>query len=339
MKFYNYSYLIGLVVLACSCKSENNSKAKNFAFKVTQITIEADTTVKSIAYLNDYLICLQDNDSLIVFDTSYKRCPTVETKLNKTKIDYLFTYRDTVFLVSKNKKYFLNPEFSLTLKNSEERFFSDALYNDSAYLIYGCCMGEFGGAIFFSNKHTQKTYSYMATCATQVLKFKDAYVVCNNLAHLGRGMDFLIVTDPTKLYELKEDSLKNFCNWYVNVDSLKDYWRSKPKVPIVVYSGSYNSMSLITFPFEDSLYSILCNDSSVVLAVHRGDSTFTKQILLYRPLNYHEAQVICSKDQYACLFRLTSGSPFAAYLINGNDFGVAIVKNGMINILTRRSSK
>jgi hypothetical protein len=152
-------------------------------------------------------------------------------------------------------------------------------------------------------------------------------------------MDFLIVKDPTKLYELKEDSLKNFCNWYVDVDSLKDYWRTKPKVPIVAYSGSYNSMSLITFPDEDSLYSILCNDSSVVLAVHRNDSTFTKQILLSNPLNYHEAQVVCYKDQYTCLFRLTSGSPFAAYLINGNDFGLAIVKNGMINILTRRSSK
>ena len=34
--------------------------------------------------------------------------------------------------------------------------------------------------------------------------------------------DYLSIKDPTKLYELKDEKQKTFCNWYMEVDSIKD---------------------------------------------------------------------------------------------------------------------
>ncbi|MBL7884081.1 MAG: hypothetical protein JNL69_08425, partial [Bacteroidia bacterium] len=259
----------------------------------------------------------------------------IEPNLNKQKIDFLFSYHDSVIVVTKNKTFFIDNSFNLQEVKRKERMYGDGPYEDSLYHVYACCAGEFGGSVFFLNKKSNKTYSYFATCATQILKFKDQYVVCNNLGHLSGSMSFLFVPDPTKLYELTDENQKNHCNWYVEVDSLKNYWKKSPKGGVNFYSGAYSTMSLISFIVSDSLYSFLTNDSTTFIAVHKGDTTYERHRILSKPIRFHQTQIIKAGNKLISLYQLTGGSPIEAYFTRGNNSGLIIIDKNKIDILDR----
>ena len=323
------------VFILTSCKNQGDKVNSQVKFTTRQLLLKSDTTINSIAFFNDKIICLQDNGKIILLDTNYNRQDSLEKKLNVYKPNYLFTLHDTVFIGTKNKAYFIDKDFQLIEFKRKERMYGERLYEDSSYFVYGCCAGEWGGSIFFLNKNTKKTYSYFATCASQVLRFKNDYVVCNNLAHLGRSMSFLFVPQPTKLYELTDEKLKNHCNWYTTIDSLKNYWEKSKIGDVRFYRGAYGSMSLVTFPVKDSLYSIICNDSSTLIAVHKSDTTLPRQIILNKTISFHQSQVTTAGEKQICLYNLTNGSPFAAYTTTGNNSGLIIIDNNRIDILDR----
>ncbi len=330
-----YWICILLFFILTSCKNQVEKGSSIVKFTVRQLLLKSDTTINSIAFKNDRIICLQDNDKIILLDSHYNRQESLETKINLYKPKYLFTLHDTVFIGTMNKTYFIDSAFKLIEFKRKERYYDHPLYEDSLYYVYGCCMGEFGGSVFFLNKKTNRTFSYFATCATQVLNFKNEYVVCNNLAHLRRSMSFLFVPAPTKLYELTDEKLKSHCNWYTTVDSLKNYWDKTNTGDIRFYRGSYGSMSLVTFPVEDSLYSIICNDSAAFIAVHKGDTTLLRQTILNKTISFHQSQVITAGLKKICLYNLTNGSPFAAYTTIGNNSGLIIIDNNRIDILDK----
>jgi len=296
----------------------------------------ADTTISSIAYLNGYLLLLQDNGKFIVMDTSYKRVDSLEARFLPLNYSFLIRYHDTLFVGTKDKVYYLDNDFSQVVYNVKQRRYGEVLFEDSAYLIYGCCAGEWGGSIFFFNKQTKKTFSYFATCANQVLRFGHSYVVCNNLAHLSEHMSFLVVNDPTTLYEITDEEQKYNCNWYTTVDSLKNYWQVSKKGAVRFYEA-YNAMSYISFPFRDSLYSILSVPKATVLAVHRGDTTIIRDTLMDKRIPFHETKVIEAENKKVCLYRLTEGSPVAAYWTRGNNTGMIVVCGNRIDFIDKQN--
>lgn len=247
-----------------SCLSHGEKNAAEANFSTRHVSLPTDTTIRAIAYLNGYLLLLQDNGKVVALDTAYKRVEFVEKKLASIKGTFLRRYNDTAFVGNNDKIFYLKADFTPLGYRSERGMYGDVLLEDSAYLIYGCCAGEWGGSVFFRNKQTEKTYSYFATCPGQVLRFGKEYVVCNNLAHMADHMSFLVVTDPTTLYEITDERLKNYCNWYTAIDSLKDYWQVSKKGSVRFYDA-YDAMSFITFPFGDSLYSILSLTNATVL--------------------------------------------------------------------------
>jgi hypothetical protein len=321
-----------------SCSEHKEKVVQKEKFSTRHFNLSSDTTISSVAFLNRYLLLLQDNGKLVVLDTNYSRVKNIEDRLAFIKSSFVFNHNDTVFLGNKNKAYYLHGDFQPLEYKPKRSISGNSLFEDSVYIAYGCCVGEFGGAVFFYNKQTKKTYSYFATCATQVLRFGKDYVVCNNLAHLGENMSFLIVKEPTSLYEIKEDKLKNFCNWYTTIDSLRGYW-NKSNVGSIRFYSDYNVMSLITFPYKDSLYSILSTSNSTVLAIHRGDTTITIDTLLNRKIFFHEAEVFENEKRAACLYRLTDGSPVAAYWVRGNSTGLIIVNGNRIDFLDKYKGK
>jgi len=320
-----------LMVLSCSSPSGKKQSPEN-KFAVRELDLPVDTTVRSIEYLNGHLLLLQENGKLAVLNNEYKRESEIEKKLSTIKANWLFKYHDTVFAGNKDHYYYLNSAVDAIPYKSKRRTYGDVFLEDSNYLVYGCCMGEFGGAIFFQDKKTDRTYSYFATCPSQVLRFGEQYVVCNNLAHMGSHMSFLFVKDPRKLYEITDEKLKNHCNWYVTVDSLQDYWL-KSKVGDVRVYEDWEAMSLVTFPYKDSLYSVLARPGATVLSVHRGDATMTVDTLLKERIAFHHMQVIDAGDKKVSLYKLSGGSPFAAYPTRGNHTGLIVVEGNRIDFL------
>jgi hypothetical protein len=322
-------------VILTSCNNREEKLHMQIHFTTRQFQLKADTTITSIAYFKGNIICLQNNEKIIILDTNYNRQTLLESNFANYKLNYLFAFHDTVFLGAKDKLFFIDKDFRLQEFKRKETVHRRYLYEDDSYYVYGCCVGEFGGSVFFLNKKTNRTYSYFATCATQVLRFKNQYVVCNNLAHLGSSMSFLFIPDPVKLYELTDERSKNHCNWYVEVDSLKNYWEQSPIGGVNFHRGAYGSMSLASFSVNDSLYSILTNDSATYIAVHKGDTTFERQRILNKAIQFHQTQVIKAGNKQICLYNLTQGSPFAAYFTTGNNSGLLVIDQNKIDILDK----
>lgn len=324
-----------VLFLLTSCKHGDVKSLSQIHFTVNQYQLQTDTTIADIVYFKGHIICLQDNNKIAILDTSYNRQYSLENNFKNVESTYLLTFRDTVFLGTSKKTYFIDNNFKPQDFKRTERMYGNYLYEDNTFYVYGCCAGEFGGSVFFLNKLTNKTYSYFATCASQILKFKDQYVVCNNLAHLSGSMSFLFVPDPTKLYELTDEKQKNHCNWYVEVDTLKNYWETSPIGGVNFYRGAYSTMSLISFIVKDSLYSFLSNDSTTFIAVHKSDTILERQRIFNKPIRFHQTHIIKAGNKLVCLYQLTGGSPLAAYTLTGRNSGLIVIDSNKIDIFDK----
>jgi hypothetical protein len=76
---------------------------------------------------------------------------------------------------------------------------SSALYEDDTYVVSAYCYGEFGGGLFFKNKHTDSTYTCQATCALNVIKLQNRYVVSCALAHMMGFAQVFEIADPRQM--------------------------------------------------------------------------------------------------------------------------------------------
>ena len=212
------------------------------------------------------------------------------------------------------------------------------LYEDSSYFVYACCAGEFGGSVFFRNKTNGKIYSYYATCASQVLRFRGQYVVCNNLAHLSGSTDFLVVPDPEALFMLTDIKQQRHCNWYVEVDSLEVEWGKHPRKGTRSYEGPYATMSLISFVVGDSLYSLLSNDSSTFIGVHRRDSIVKQQVIMGENIAFHYVDVVQSGAKYVSFYQQSGGDPFQALSNFGNSSGLIVVDSNRVDFIRKKKA-
>lgn len=324
--------LIGLL----ACQLPEHKHTKTIKFTARTLHIDYDTTITSITWYKDFLLATQENGRLIIFDSNYQRCPDLEKHLATLTVQSLTTLYDTIFVVAGYKGYYLDSGFYIKEYAWRKEMYRLPIYEDSTWYARECCVGEWGGAVFFEEKHTGKAWSHPATCAEQVIRFRNAYWVCENLAHLSKRTDYTIIPDIKGTYELKEDSLKIFCNWWVTVDSLKKFWELPKRNGIKRIHGPEYSMTALNFVYDDSLYTIVSNDTAMYINVLRNDSLAIQDTLFKHPLNFHELTTKTTTSGSATLLRLTSGSPVAAYWIRGNSSAILIRKGTNIDLLLKK---
>ena len=323
-----------------SCNSVPKEKAEvPLGFIVRNIDLAFDTTIKSVALWRGNLMCLLDNGSIVALDTNYKRLEQLERLVNKRKFQYMFSLGDTLFVANNQFVFYFDTASILQDYSQVKHMYGEKLYEDSNYYVYACCVGEFGGAVFFRNKKSDKFYSYYATCASQVLKFQGQYVVCNNLAHLDGSTDFLFVPNPETLFMLDDEKQRNHCNWYVEVDSLNVDWDKRMKKGTRSYEGPNATMSLMSFVVGDSLYSMLTNDSSTYIAVHRGDTILDRQTILSKNVVFHSTDIVQSGTRQVCLYQQSGGDPFQAIRNPGHSSGLIVVDGNRVDFLHNTSRR
>jgi hypothetical protein len=334
-----YTFLFLLLVSLMACQSPKQKSVKAVKFTSRTIHIDYDTTITSIAWYNDFLLARQKNGRLIILDSNYQRMPDLEKRFMGITVQSVATLHDTTFVVAGYKSYYLDSGFNMKDYVWRKEMYTLPIYEDSTWYALECCMGEWGGAIFFEEKRTKKTWSYPATCAAQVIRLRNAYWVCENLAHLGKRTDYTLIPDIKGTYELKEDSLKFICNWWVTVDSLKNFWELPKRNGIKRILGPDNSMTALNFVYDDSLYTIVANDTATHINVLRNDSMAIQDTLFRHPLNFHELTTKTIPSGSATLLRLTSGSPVAAYQIRGNSSAILLRKGTNIDLLLKKTLK
>lgn len=321
------------IIFLYSCSNPEKERPNASVFTSRNFSIKTDTTVLSVDFLNTYLLCMQQNKKLVVLDSNYQRNTSIEKHLNSYELSSLLTYNDTLFAFTKNKVYIIDTGFNLLPYLSKRRIYYEPVYADSLYEAYGNCAGEFGGAIFFRNKKTNITYSYPATCPDQVLLYKGRYVAGISLQHMGGSMSYLIIDDPSKLYEITDEQLKTSNNWYMYVDSLKNGpFRRKG---VVRYEGPYGTLPLTSFVKNDSLYSLLNDDSTTYIAVHKNNRLYKRQVLSSKSFRFSNIQRVRSDTKKQVLWcQLINSIAFKDAAEAQQKSAIIVINEGKIDFVT-----
>jgi len=330
--------LFSLFILASiffACKTQEQ-KRKRELFAVDTKTVTADTVVISAVYFDGHIICLQADQKVFALDTMLEIDSSLTGMFLNIKVEFLQSFNDTILIGSNNKLYFLDKNY--TLKNYNRQPFKYGLpyYNDDTYYVHACSAGEFGGAVFFWNKLTNKTYSSPATGVQQVLKLGDTYVVSNFLAHMSGFSDYLFIKDPTKLYELRDEKQKRFCNWYVEVDSLKGkrLFGKSTIQGVQYYSDPFTTRTLTNFLYNNELYSIYCTDSATILAKFHNSKLIPVDTLLNHKVYFQNANTHLTDKNTVTAF-------YATWAVGGNgnswtpyqNAGLIFIRNNKITFL------
>jgi hypothetical protein len=269
-------------------KQEQKTKEFSVSFK----SLKGVSTISSAVYYYGHILCLQEDKKLFVLDSVFNFAENLTERFSHLRIQYLFSYNDTILLSTGKELFYLDREFSLKKYTRQSFKYGIPYYNDSIYYVHACSVGEFGGAVFFWNKKTDKMYSYPATAVQQVLKFKGQFIVSSFLAHLDGLSDYLSIKDPTQLYELQDERQKRFCNWYTDVDSLsgKKFFDTITPPGVKYYADDFITRTLVTFPYNDNLYSIYCIDSATILAKHLDFKLIPVDTLLNKEILFMDAK-------------------------------------------------
>jgi hypothetical protein len=123
-----------------------------------------------------------------------------EGKINTKNFQYHWLLDNKLVGISDSKYYYLNSDniwleytFPVPFKSQPK------LYEDSNYISFCNCHGEFGGTVYFYNKITKKVYFTEATCANSILKNNNEYFVLSNLGHMTGSTHLKAITYPDKL--------------------------------------------------------------------------------------------------------------------------------------------
>jgi hypothetical protein len=278
-----------------ACNAQKKEKTKTFSVSVK--TIKGDTILSSTVYYNGYILCLQEDSKLFVLDTAFNFVDTLTNKFSNLKIELLHAYNDTILLATGKDIFYLDSGFTLKKYTTQPFKYGLPYYDDSAYYVHACSVEEWGGSVFFLDKKTNKTYSYPATDVQQVLKFKGRYIVNSYLAHMSGFSDYLSIEDPAKLYELKDERQKRFCNWWT-ADSIKKLKLFDTITPAGVkyYADKFTTRTINVFPYNDTLYSIYTTDSATILAKHVNFRLVPIDTLLKRNISFSRASTHLTKD-------------------------------------------
>ncbi|MBO9203233.1 MULTISPECIES: hypothetical protein [Niastella] len=304
----NLTIFLFLTAFVTCTIPKQNITAKRFLVSVK--SIKGDTIINSAVYHSGHIFCLQEDGKVIVLDTAFNFVDSLTARFSKLKIQFLHSYNDTILLSTDKDIFYLDTGFALKKYNNQPFKYGLPYYNDSTYYVHACSAGEWGGAVFFWNKKTNKTFSYPATGVQQVFKFKDNYVVSSFLAHMSGFSDYLLIKDPTKLYELKDEKQKRFCNWYVDVDSLKGKKHFDTTLPsgVKYYADEFTTRTMLAFPYNDTLYSIYCTDSATILAKHVNFKIIPIDTLLKRRISFQFANTHLTNDVSVTAYRENWGT-------------------------------
>jgi hypothetical protein len=331
--FKLYSILIFLIgFFACTTKAHQTSVK---TFTIITKSLKADTVITSAVYFSAHIICLQADHKIFVVDTSLNEDKNLTAKFESVKADFLLPFNDTIFIGTDKGIHFLEKDFSLKLYNLQPFKYGLPYYNDDTYYVHACSAGEWGGAVFFWNRKTNKTYSYPATDVQQVFKFDNTYVVSNFLAHMSGISDYLFIKDPTQLYELKSEQQKTFCNWYMSVDSIKGTKLFDTITPqgVKYYSDTFTTRTLTTFPYKNELYSIYCTDSATILAKFKNSRLVPIDTLLKQELTFQEAKTHLTEENIVTAYEAVWAMGDIHRMIDHQNSGLIYIHNKQITFL------
>ena len=221
LKFF--TALLFLMVLTC-CKqnAQQRERPKHFAHANINITINGVlniqncanwyidfSRIKRTAIYKDKIICVGFNGGFACLNISDLTLDTVYSKkLNTDFFTNASVFQDTLFAEKFQKLYFWNSEKWVEYSHPFPIKYFDLLFEDSSYVFYSSCAGEFGSILFAYNKHTGQTRAEFTTCPNTVIRTNLGYYVGVHLYHMAGWSSSYIIKDIEKL-KVFADSMRD----------------------------------------------------------------------------------------------------------------------------------
>lgn len=304
--------ILTAVIWSCGQRSEP-VPADEFVVKTYAIALDANVQT-TIFYKNHYY-CLTESKQLICLNHKLEVDTEITNSINQMQFNFSYLSGDTLIAEryindSTAKTYYLdeNQKWQPTTKTPSRKPF----FEDERFVVSTCCMGEFGGAIFFTDKTSKRVYSCPLTCARIINKVNGSYYVTNTLAHMAGFTGVLKIEDPTRLYELKDDSLKNSCNWYMHFLNNEDPYESVKQFKIGTQRilDTLGVLIMTSFVHENQLYHLNTDFKKTFISKIQGDSLLLVDSIFNKPLWSFEPGNEKYESMHLCSFNYREASGF-----------------------------
>ena len=154
----------------------------------------------SIVYQNKLVSLFEPGTFVCYSIPTLSRDTEFEEKLNTKKFQYHWLLDNKLVGLSDGKYYYLNSDNIWLDYTVSVPFTSQPkLFEDSNYISFCDCQGEWGGTVYFYNKTTKKIYFTEATCANSILKKGNEYLVLSHLGHMMGTTELKAIANPDKL--------------------------------------------------------------------------------------------------------------------------------------------
>jgi len=230
--------------------------------------------------------------------TDFERDLNFEEKLNTRKFKYHWLVNDKLGVLSGNSIYIWNGndwiknKIDFPLKNQPK------LFEDTDFVVFGDCHGEWGGTVYFFDKTNGKTYFTESTCANSVIKKGDRYLVLAHLGHMTGSTKIKTIKAPRKLTQAKQVEINKTKNGQAlgYTDLSKEYETALNYWGIQLFSTfSYKERQLFVVHLNERTFlaEIIGNDIQIVYPL------FNNEIYTHKPVtNKYENYTLMNLDHY-----------------------------------------
>lgn len=303
---YTYTYIVELktitifyivfLFLGCAYFSSCSNKTEE-SFIIKHYSISLDGQLKAAIFYKQRYYVLTKSGKLIVLLKDFKVDAQASSLVNKYTFTSIYILKEHLIGNTKSDdslsvKYFLNSDKSWQQCDFCEEKSKPLLFKDESFEVSGCCVGEFGASIFFEESTSGKVYGSPVLCPIQVLKKNSDYYIISSLAHLSGFSQIVKVKKPNTLFEIKEDSLKSWCNWYNQIDikkrllssDISNDYLSKYKVGTSQVLDTIGLLTVAAFWQNDVLYMLNSDSKGTYLNHIQNDRLKTIDTILKQPI-------------------------------------------------------
>jgi hypothetical protein len=160
---------------------------------------------------NDHLIALFSSGRFGCYRLAdFSRNPMLEAQLNTRHWDYKWLIDGTVVAQAGRQQWQLAPDGNWHSYNQPLPMgLRPLLLDDQKYLVYGSCMGEFGGQVLFFDKAAGTTHVAAATCPAAVWpSATGGYAISTSLAHMAGSSELRYVANVQALPTFRQAGKK-----------------------------------------------------------------------------------------------------------------------------------
>jgi hypothetical protein len=177
--------------------------------------------------------------------------------------------------------------------SNENKVNRNNFYEDSLYIVFKTCQGEFGGTILFKNKRTGVEYLSHSTCPVVVNKLNNKYYVTNTLAHLSGFSEILEISNPdsmtiVELPQSGKEREKKIREIRFNEPNLRKGTKS--------ILDSIGVLTIASFPYNGQLYHIVTDFKKTFLTKIEGNNFVTIDTISSKTFWTYNPRVFVSEN-------------------------------------------